>query len=122
VQIICIDPTKIPAGRLYNLHGKLFQLLFTAELASGSGTQREVTNAGNDVGNAGGGVGSGSNGTDTCVRSDTQRNNTISQSNGGSNQQVEPGAGKNGRQVPSTGASVASNEVILGNEVYKLLL
>jgi hypothetical protein len=58
VEILCRYPTKIPAGRLFNFHGKLFQLQFTAEIPSGSGIQR-VANAGKEGGNAGGGNSSG---------------------------------------------------------------
>jgi hypothetical protein len=69
VEILCRNPTKILAGRLFNFHGKLFQLQFTAEIPSASGIQREVI-AGKDDSNAGGGPGSGTNGMDTDGRSE----------------------------------------------------
>jgi hypothetical protein len=97
VEIFCRDPTKIPAGSLFIFYGKLFQLQFTAKMASGSGTQRDATNAGKEGGNAGGGIGAGSNDMDTDGRSGTNRNTANSQSSEGSNQQTELGAGTHGR-------------------------
>jgi hypothetical protein len=65
VEIPCRDPNT---GRLFNFHGKLFQLQFTAELSNATGVQREVL-AGQDSGNAGGGNGTGTSGMDIDGRS-----------------------------------------------------
>jgi hypothetical protein len=34
VKIVCREPSKVPVGRLFNFHGKLFQLQFSVELES----------------------------------------------------------------------------------------
>ncbi|KAK1691737.1 hypothetical protein QYE76_008434 [Lolium multiflorum] len=121
VEIICRDPNRIPAGRLFNFHGKLFQLQFTAEIPFAPGVQREIV-AGQDGSNAGGGPGSGTNGMETDGRSEATRNITNSQSSGGSNQQGETGTGSHGRQVTTLVADSTGEEVLPGSEVYKLLL
>jgi hypothetical protein len=77
VEILCRDPNRIPVGRLFNFHGKLFQLQFTAELPNAAGVQRDLP-TGQDSGNAGGGNGNGTSGMDTDGRSEANRNNTNS--------------------------------------------
>jgi hypothetical protein len=74
VEILCRDPNRIHAGRLFNFHGKLFQLQFTTEIPKAPGVQRDVV-TGQDGINAGGGPGSGTNGMDTDGRSEANRNN-----------------------------------------------
>ncbi|KAK1628625.1 hypothetical protein QYE76_002940 [Lolium multiflorum] len=107
-------------ARLFNFHGKLFQLQFTAELPNATGVQREVL-AGKDSGNAVGGNGNGTSRMDTDGRSEANRNTTNSQSSGGSNHQVETGNASHGRQTAMLTADT-SEEVIPGSEVYKLLM
>jgi hypothetical protein len=77
VEILCRDPNRIPVGRLFNFHWKLFQLQFTAELPNAAGVQRDLP-TGQDSGNAGGGNGNGTSGMDTDGRSEANRNNTNS--------------------------------------------
>jgi hypothetical protein len=120
-EILCRDPNRIPAGRLFNFHGKLFQLQFTAELPNANGCQREVL-AGQDSGNAGGGLGKGTNGMDTDGRSEANRNTTNSESSGGSNHQVETGNVSHGRQVAMLTADTPEERVIPGSKVYMLLM
>jgi hypothetical protein len=121
VEILYRDPNRIPAGRLFNFHGKLFQLQFTAEIPNAPRVQRDVV-TGQDGSNVGGGPGSGTNGMDTDGRSEANMNNTNSQCSRGSNQQVEPGSGTHRRQVTANVGDTAVEEVIPGSEVYKLLL
>jgi hypothetical protein len=54
VKIVCREPSKVPAGRLFNFHGKLFQLQFSVELESdksgrdGSAQNKDMDGANGD--------------------------------------------------------------------------
>jgi hypothetical protein len=39
VKVICRDPSNVPAGRLFNFQGKLFQLQFTVEIENEKGAK-----------------------------------------------------------------------------------
>jgi hypothetical protein len=41
-RILCRDSSKFPVGRLFNFHGNLFQLQFTAELDSVAGVTGNI--------------------------------------------------------------------------------
>jgi hypothetical protein len=66
VKIVCREPSKVPAGRLFNFQGKLFQLQFTVEMETEkSGKEGGVQNremGDDDFGNANGGKSDDGNG------------------------------------------------------------
>jgi hypothetical protein len=58
-KIVCRDPSKVPAGRLFNFQGKLFQLQFTVEMVNektgkdGSAQNKELGGDGFEDANGG---------------------------------------------------------------------
>jgi hypothetical protein len=122
VKIVCREPSKVPAGRLFNFQGKLFQLQFTVELVTEkNGRDGGVQNkdlGDDDLENTNGGKSDDGNGAN--ADSSKEHGNGNSSNHGGNlsgNQNFQRGNGAEGSK-----RILHEVSVLKGEEIFSLLL
>jgi hypothetical protein len=122
VKIVCREPSKVPAGRLFNFQGKLFHLQFTVEMVTEkNGRDGGVQNKGmgdDDLENANGGKsddGSGANADSSKEHGNGNSSNHGANQSG--NQNFQRGTGAEGSK-----RILHEVSVLKGEEIFSLLL
>jgi hypothetical protein len=121
-KIVCRDPSKVPAGRLFNFQGKLFQLQFTVEMVNkktgkdGGAQNKDL--GGDGFEDANGGKSDDGNGANLDLPKDPGNGNL-----------TNPGGNQTGNQYTQRSSGTEGSKRILhevsvlkGEEIFSLLL
>jgi hypothetical protein len=121
-KIVCREPSKVPAGRLFNFQGKLFQLQFTVEMVNektgkdGGAQNKDL--GGDGFEDANGGKSDDGNGANLDLPKDPGNGNL-----------TNPGGNQTGNQYTQRSSGTEGSKRILhevsvlkGEEIFSLLL
>jgi hypothetical protein len=125
VKIVCREPSKVPAGRLFNFHEKLFQLQYSVELESDK-TGRDGSAQNKDMDGANGDGFDGANGGKTDDGNGANPDPPNAPGNGGLS---TSGGNQSGNQFNQRGNGTEGSRRVLhevavlkGEEIFSLLL
>jgi hypothetical protein len=124
VKIVRRESSKVPAGRLFNFHGKLFQLQFSVELESDK-TGRDGSAQNKDMDGASGDGFDGANGGKIDDGNGANSDPPNAPGNGGSS---SSGGNRSGNQFTQRGNGTEGSRKVLhevtvlkGEEIFSLL-